>query len=58
MDVFVVRPELEGVVAWGEVVCPTDEDVTCSIEAADDVKCATQSAVVGDSSGLVACGLK
>ena len=46
------------VVAPGEVgIVPTEDDVTCSIDAADEENKALQSAV-GDSPGLVACGLK
>ena len=45
-------------VAPGEVgIVPTEDDVTCSIDAADEENKALQSAV-GDSPGLVACGLK
>ena len=51
------RLELEVVVVPGEpAFVPTDEDVTCKIDAADEENNAPQSAV-GDSSGLVACGL-
>ena len=47
---------LEGDEAVGVAAgCPTEEEVTCKIEAAELEKIAPQS-VVGDSSGLV--GLK
>ena len=44
---------LEGEVAVGAAAgCPTEEEVTCKMEAAEFEKIAPQSAV-GDSSGLV-----
>ena len=50
------RLELEVVVPGVVAFVPTEEDVTCKIDAADEENNAPQSAV-GDSSGLVACGL-
>ena len=56
MEMLEGRPGLEGV-ADGEVaVWPTEEDVTCKMEAADVENIAPQSAV-GDSCGLVGCEL-
>lgn len=39
-----------------DAVCPTEDEVTCKIDAAEDETNPTQS-VVGDSAGLVACEL-
>ena len=39
-----------------DAVCPTEDEVTCKIDAAEDETNPTQS-VVGDSAGLVGCEL-
>ena len=56
MEMLGVRPWWEGADVGEAAVCPTEEDVTCRIDAADVENIAPQS-VVGDSSGLVACEL-
>ena len=40
-----------------DAVCPTEDEVTCKMDAAEDETNPTQS-VVGDSTGLVACELR
>ena len=56
MEILDVRPWLEGVAAGDVAVWPTEEDVTCRIEAADVENIAPQSAV-GEFSGVLGCEL-
>ena len=56
MEILDVRPWLDGVAAGEVAVWPTEEDVTCKIEAADVENIAPQSAV-GEFSGVAGCEL-